>query len=391
LTRLHKQGQSWHVFFVREPGIFSGAIIAQDEVETWTTHLSLPMDADPNLIKSEDAVATVLGGLNEKYPVAIDEILVRSVWRPNIAVARQWSSRGGRVHIAGDAAHQNIPTGGYGMNMGVGDAYDLGWKLAAVCNGCAGRSLLASYESERRPVSLRNTERSGQHMKVHEDLSGLLMAGDPHRLDADNAEGKKLREDLHQYYQENDHENKDFGVEMGYRYQSRCVIPPEEGEVEPESSPSRYNPTTWPGGRPPHLFLDDGSAIFNLLGKDWTVVTFGDADKAGANFVLQAAERLNIPMTHLDLAGHEQARRLWERDVVLVRPDVHVAWRTDCIESLGEAMDKLQIVTGLKRGTGSEVQADSGSVTLKTAFTSTTGIETQTKLFELERMADFQK
>lgn len=168
LTRLQKQGQFWHIFFLGPPGELGGAIIAQDEVDTWTTHRFLPLDADVDTISSEDAVYEVLGGLYEKYPIKIDEILVRSVWRPNIAVARNYAGPHTRVFLAGDSAHQNIPTGGYGMNLGIGDAYDLGWKLAAVINGSAGKALLQSYEEERRPVALRNVERSGVHFDVHQ-------------------------------------------------------------------------------------------------------------------------------------------------------------------------------------------------------------------------------
>jgi 2-polyprenyl-6-methoxyphenol hydroxylase-like FAD-dependent oxidoreductase len=106
-----------------------GAMIAQDEIDTWTTHLFLPPEADHSSISSEDAVYTVLGGMGEKYEVKIDQVLVRSTYRPNIAVARSYSALNGRVFLAGDSAHQNIPTGGYGMNMGIADAYDLGWKV----------------------------------------------------------------------------------------------------------------------------------------------------------------------------------------------------------------------------------------------------------------------
>lgn len=129
LARLRKQGQFWHNFLIAPPGTIGGAIIAQDEVDTWTTHLFLPLDADESKISSEEAVYRVLGGMGEDYEITIDEVLVRSTYRPNIAVARTYSALNGRVFLAGDAAHQNIPTGGYGMNMGIADAYDLGWKV----------------------------------------------------------------------------------------------------------------------------------------------------------------------------------------------------------------------------------------------------------------------
>jgi FAD-dependent monooxygenase len=128
LSRIQKQGQFWHIFVIRE-GQMSGAVIAQDEVDTWTIHLFLPLEVDHETIDSYDAVYSVLGGMGEKYEIKIDEVLVRSTYRPNVAVSRSYSGLNGRVFFAGDSAHQNIPTGGYGMNMGIADAYDLGWKV----------------------------------------------------------------------------------------------------------------------------------------------------------------------------------------------------------------------------------------------------------------------
>lgn len=128
LSRIRKQGQFWHLFFL-VGGHMGGALIAQNEIDTWTVHMFLPLDADPDKIDSHEAVYTVLGGLGEKYRITIDEILVRSTFRPNVAVARSYISPKGHAYLAGDSAHQNIPTGGYGMNMGIADAWDLGWKV----------------------------------------------------------------------------------------------------------------------------------------------------------------------------------------------------------------------------------------------------------------------
>ena len=88
------------------------------------------------------------------------------------------------MFLAGDLAYQNIPTGGYGMNMGIGDAFDFGWKLAAVINGQGGNGLLVAYEAERRPVALRNVEHSGVHFKMHHDLESIIAGQDPKRVDA---------------------------------------------------------------------------------------------------------------------------------------------------------------------------------------------------------------
>jgi FAD binding domain len=389
LTRLYKQGRFWHIFFLAEHGGLRGAIIAQDEVDTWTTHLFLPLDAEPEKIEAHDAVYRVLGGLYGRFEIAIDEILVRSIWRPNIAVTRAWSSPNLRVFVAGDAAHQNIPTGGYGMNTGIADAFDLGWKLSSVINGHGGRNLLRSYEIERKPVALRNVERSGVHFQVHIQLSEILAGGDPRRVDGDTEEARALRARIRDHYQEHDGENKDFGIEMGYRYQSPIIIPDLEG-LEPPWTPSRYTPTTWPGGRAPHIFLSDGTAIFDLFGKDWTLLSFTE-EECGQLFLINAAQSLSIPFRHVDLSKENVAKHLYEKDLVLIRPDQHVAWRAEKVSSAKEADLVLYTVTGRLKAEASLGTEPIVAEKLPQAFTATTGLTSKVGGLELDKMGDFQK
>ncbi|KAH7134300.1 FAD-binding domain-containing protein [Dactylonectria macrodidyma] len=345
LARLHKQGRFWHIFLVGESGGFQGAVISQDEEDTWTTHLFMPADAETDKIGSEEAVYRVLGGLYGKFEIKIDEVLVRSVWRPTIATAKQYSSLHRRVLLAGDSAHQNIPTGGYGMNMGIGDAFDLGWKLAAVINGHAHQDILKSYEPERKSVAIRNVAHSGVHFSVHSHLETLLCAQDPRLVDQDTDEGRELRRKIHEHYQTHDGENKDFGIEMGYRYESAIVLRQEEDGPEPLWTPRHYVPTSWPGGRPPHVFLSDGTALFDKFGKFWTLLVFTE-EEAGQGFFIRAATELGIPLTVVSVANEEKAARLYERRLVLVRPDQHVAWRTDKVDSFNVANSTLRAVTG---------------------------------------------
>jgi FAD-dependent monooxygenase len=389
LARLHKQGRFWHIFLLGPSGGLGGAIIAQNEIDIWTTHLFLPLDVDTDAISSEEAVYRVLGGLHEPYPIKIDEVLVRSVWRPNIAIARQWASPYCRVLLAGDSVHQNIPTGGYGMNMGIGDAYDLGWKLAAVINGYAGKDLLQSYEEERRPVALRNIERSGVHFEVHERPKDLLGDGSPFRIDDDSEEGRILRLRVHEHYQQHDGENKDIGIEMGYRYSSRVIVRDEDG-VEPDWSPSRYIPSTWPGARAPHVFLSDGTPIFDCFGHDWTLLIFSTGVQS-YELIIDAAERYSVPMIHVNLAGEELAKKIYEQDIVLIRPDQHVAWRgnevpnkEDAERIIGTVIGKTvdQIRTGFQT---------SETTKPTTAFSATVGLTTQVSGFQMEQMGDFQR
>ncbi|KAH7385826.1 FAD-binding domain-containing protein [Pyrenochaeta sp. MPI-SDFR-AT-0127] len=389
LTRLHKQGQFWHVFFLPGPGIHGGAMIAQDEIDTWTVHCYLPLGTDTSTIDSKDAVYTVLGGFDGKYEIQIDEILVRSEWRPSIAVARTWANTSYQVFIAGDAAHQNIPTGGYGMNMGIGDAYDLGWKLAARIN-YGGHELLRSYEAERRPVALRNVEHSGIHMQVHQSAAQLLGGVDPHRVSWPTEEGIEVRQKIHEHYQTHDGENKDLGIEMGYIYESDIIQKPGTDEIKPTWQASSYTPSTWPGSRPPHLFLSDGSALFDHFGRDWSLVTFAD-NQSDIQMLLHAAESLSIPLKHVDLKSEHHARKLWQRDLILIRPDEHVAWRSNSVESVEEAESILKLVVGLDTAVSNDKLVRKAAGAPDGAFTSTMDMNTQTHDYVLEHIGEFQR
>jgi FAD-dependent monooxygenase len=392
LRRLQRQGQFWHIFFVGEGGLHS-AIIAQDEIETWTVHLQLPLDADHSNIDSYDAIYQALGGLGQKYKIEVDEILVRSTYRPSIAVASMYRSTKGSVFLAGDAAHQNIPTGGYGMNMGLTDAFDLGWKLASVIHGSGGEGLLNSYEADRRPTALMSIERSGVHMATHMDV-GAILKPDARIVDADTDEGRQMRERVHNHYQTHDGENNDLGVEMGYRYKSTiCMDDEDTSAKEPEWLPSRYIPTTWPGSRAPHIFLNDGSAIFDHYGKGYTLIEFVEADQdRSADFLVAAAKSKSVELDHVRLFGEEYARQAWERRLVIVRPDGHVSWRSNAVASPTAAMHIIEVIAGLGEPKKQPRLADVQEPVGKDAATFKMVIhEKQDSEYKLEKMGAFQQ
>lgn len=107
----------------------------------------LDTDAEPTLEVLQKFVDRYAGNLD----IVLTDLTWATVWRPNIRLAQRF--REGRVFLTGDAAHVHPPTGGQGMNTGIQDAYNLGWKLAAAVAG--DESLLDSYESERRTVAAR--------------------------------------------------------------------------------------------------------------------------------------------------------------------------------------------------------------------------------------------
>ncbi len=275
----------------------TGTIIAQDDREIWTLQTRLPPGSDPAGIDPHKMLDDFAG---RNFP---REILVANPWFTHLLLADRYSE--GRVFLAGDAAHQYIPTGGYGMNTGIADAVDLGWKLAAAVKGFAAPGLLASYERERRPVGYRNRLASERHTGVRLEIAELYRTiGDPAALGrAIAALGNA--------------ENESWGIEFGYRYDGV------------EGDPVVYRPTTAPGARLPSTFLRDGSALYDRLGPWFTLLRFGDADPSP---LIDAAP---VPLETV-IVDDPSIAPIYEAKLVLVRPDTHVAWRgNDCSNGRG--------------------------------------------------------
>ena len=141
-----------------------------------------------------------------------------SIWNRRSAVAEHYGK--GRVLLAGDAVHQLSPTGALGMNTGIGDAVDLGWKLAATIQGWGGPELLASYDAERRPVGLRNVAMTTEFFLTQDQYAGGLGA-----IDQDSDEGRRLRAQLgERVVRDVGAMFRTIGLQIGYRYEdSPCL------------------------------------------------------------------------------------------------------------------------------------------------------------------------
>jgi 2-polyprenyl-6-methoxyphenol hydroxylase-like FAD-dependent oxidoreductase len=271
-----------------------GTLIAQDDQDTWTLQTRPPPGVDP---ASLDPNAMLDAWAGRSFP---RKILVANPWLTHLLLAERYGR--GRVFLAGDAAHQYIPTGGYGMNTGIGDAVDLGWKLAATLNGFAGPRLLASYERERRPVGYRNRLASERHTSVRLKIAELYQnERDPDALARAIATLGNA-------------ENESWGIEFGYRYDGV------------EGDPVIYQPTTAPGARLPSTFLHDGSALYDKLGPWFTLLAFGKADPSP---LIDAAP---APLQTV-IVDDPDITPVYEAGLVLVRPDTHVAWRANhCLD-----------------------------------------------------------
>ena len=247
------------------------------------------------------------------------EVLATDPWSARMLLVDRY--RGERVFLVGDAAHLNPPWGGHGFNTCVGDAVNLGWKLAAVLQGWAPASLLDSYEAERRPVAQRTIGAAGDQEAF---LAPSFADAD---LDDDGTAGRAAarrprppRSPV-----------KDTRVPQP-RPRARLRLPrlPRRRPRRPSGAgadrSTTYVPSAHPGARLPHAWLPDGTSIYDLLGDGFTLLRARPAD-VDATALADAATRQRIPLRVLDLGHLPRLRSLYEADLVLVRPDQHVAWR----------------------------------------------------------------
>lgn len=235
--------------------------------------------------------------------------------------------RDGRVFLAGDAAHLNPPFGGHGLNTGIGDAVDLGWKLAAVLEGWGGPGVLDAYESERRPVQERVVHEATANMRV---LSTELLADN---LDADDAAGAEARRAAGARIQETKKsEFHSLELVLDLRVPASPILPDRpQGREGPEDREDREDRegSAWTGARLPHLFLADGRSLYDLLGAGLTLLALGRDTSVTA--VEEAARLRGVPLSVVRLPQTVAARyrELLGARLVLVRPDQAVAWLGD--------------------------------------------------------------
>ncbi|SIO88807.1 FAD-dependent monooxygenase [Nocardiopsis sp. JB363] len=302
-------------------------LVSRDEQDTWTAFFPVAEHEE------DDAVTIMRRRLGVELDV--DEVVHTATWKGNMAVAARY--RQGRILLAGDSAHQFYPTGGHGANTGIGDAVDLGWKLGAFVRGWGGPGLLDGYEAERRPVALFNLEMCANLLEVWGRFPRLAASG-------------ASRQTLAGFLREEEHQIENLAIHFDYRYGSSPIVIPGAG-TEPPWSWRGTTPTTWPGGRPPHVRLQDGTPLFDLLGAEFTLVDFG-ADGAGTAAV-EAAEKRGMPLLHLPVSD-PWARSVWGHDLVLVRPDQHVAWRgATPPEDWGTVLDAVRGASAIGSDDGS--------------------------------------
>lgn len=249
-------------------------------------------------------------------------ILSTMPWRRAELIAESYGVK--RVFLIGDSAHQLSPTGGFGMNTGIQEAVDIAWKLQGAVEGWGGPRLLESYEIERKPVATFNVSEAARN------LARMLKPREerpPEAIFTQGAKGDQARKAYGDWYTRlMAPEWFTIGVQLGFRYEHSPIVVREDGEG-PAQEVHRYVQSARPGHRAPHVWLKGTHSTLDLFGKGYVLLRFLGAPPDVSGLVEAAALR-GAPLKVVDLT-HAAAAEAYEKRLVLVRPDGHVAWRGD--------------------------------------------------------------
>lgn len=328
----HDKGAAERYMFLDRRGVWSELTVI-DGRDRWRLGIAgSEQQFDRTAVDMEVLVRRVLG------PDMRFTIVALAPWRRRESIARQL--RVGRVFLAGDAAHTIPPNLGMGMNTGLGDAADLGWKLEAALKGWAGSELLDSYDLERRPtaehIAAVSTETYRRWMTSTPDYNDI---------DAQGLPGEQARARAAEYIEHMLPDGWDtLGFQLGYRYDdSPICIPDGSPPPQPGKRLRDFTPVARPGAHAPHAWLRDGRSILELFGRGFVLLRFDPSIDVGDFGAAAARRRIPFKVVDIDQADIEA---LYEARLVLVRPDAHVAWRGNSVPE--DAGDALAVVSGAR-------------------------------------------
>lgn len=307
-----------------------GAVVAIDGRETWLIHNHLNRAEETfDSVDRDWSIRNILGvGPDFEY-----EVLSKEDWVGRRLVADRFRDR--RAFICGDAAHLWMPYAGYGMNAGIADAANLSWLLAAVLDGWASPAILDAYEAERLPI----TEQVS-HFAMDMALKVLSQRRSvPAEIELPGPEGDAVRARVgREAYDLNVQQYCCGGLNFGYFY-DRSPIILYDGEKAPPYTMGEFTPSTVPGCRTPHLALARGGSLYDALGPGYTLLRTDRT--AEVEPLRQTARQAGVPLAIVDIeAGRPQG---YDRKLVLVRADQHIAWRGNALPAdVGAMVDVLR-------------------------------------------------
>jgi 2-polyprenyl-6-methoxyphenol hydroxylase-like FAD-dependent oxidoreductase len=294
-----------------------GVVVAQDGTNEWVVNAFYRTKPEEQSYDWDTTIRMLLG---TDAPFTISST---KYWAGRRLLAERF--RSGRVFLLGDAAHNWLPMAGYGMNAGIADADNLAWKLAAVINGWGAPEILDSFEKERRPI-LDQVSRFVARVRKGNDFDP------PAELEEDSAAGRAAREKIGAYMLANDAPQfACIGLNFGYFYDNSPIIA-YDGASAPEYGLAEYTPSSVPGCRAPHLWLEDRRVtLYDRITRNYALIR-RDPSIDTAPLQREAAAK-GVPLEVIDI-DHAQGHELYDKPLTLVRPDQHVAWRG---ETPGEA------------------------------------------------------
>jgi 2-polyprenyl-6-methoxyphenol hydroxylase-like FAD-dependent oxidoreductase len=312
-----------------------GVTMAVDGRETWNLqNFSYPGETGLNHLDRDWVIRSILGvGPDFEY-----ELLSSEDWIARRLVASKFRDR--RVFICGDAAHVWMPLGGFGMSAGIADAANLAWKLAGVLHGWATPAIFDAYEAERRPIT-------DQASRIISDIGSKVMmqrnqlSPEIERLDATGETARAAAGRL--AYALDVEQQCCGGLNFGYFY-DRSPIIAYDGEQAPTYTMGTFTSTTVPGCRVPHVWLEGRRSLYDAMGPDYTLLRLDPTVRVDG--IVAAAAQRGIPVAVLDVKSREVSK-FYRHKLVLVRPDQHVAWRSDAEPA--DPLDLVDLVRGAAR------------------------------------------
>jgi 2-polyprenyl-6-methoxyphenol hydroxylase-like FAD-dependent oxidoreductase len=332
-NRLHDKKPGYRYMFVGPNGTWA-TIVAINGRDNW--RMSIIGNAQEKVQYTDDELKEfAYKALGRTFDLEILSVLR---WQRAELVADRYHE--GRAFICGDACHLTSPTGGLGMNTGIGDAVDLSWKLAAALEGWGGPALFDSYDIERKPVAVRITRFSTSNLET------MKKVPTSDKISEDSEEGRQARERAG--YALGEGLKKEW-FSMNMHLGNRYIDSPVNVYNEPESREQvvaeyedavNYRPTSRPGCRAPHVWLKDGRSTLDLFGRGFVLLVFEGLASDAAQFS-EAARQIGVPLQTVRI-DEPAARSVYEKRYVLVRPDGHVAWRgNDMPEDAAAILGKL--------------------------------------------------
>ena len=312
-----------------------GTAFAIDGHETWLVHKHLhPDEPEFDSVDRDASIRHILGvDANFKY-----DIITKEDWVGRRLLSNRFRDR--RVFLAGDAAHLWVPYAGYGMNAGIADATNLAWLLDAAVKGWGDEAILDAYEAERHPI----TEQVSHFVMNHAQKMIKARRAVPANIEDQDPEGEAARALIGaEAYELNVQQFCCEGLNFGYFYEKSPIIA-HEAEPAPAYTMGSFTPSTVPGCRAPHFWLDNGASLYDLLGQGYSLLRF-DANVEVQGF-LDSAKKINMTIQLIDLHTQSQVPSAYQHRLILCRTDQHVIWRGDVLEAAHQPL--LDVLRGMQ-------------------------------------------